>query len=45
MIHLWNDVHVVTVLAGSLLGFICTIQVPERIVKIIFQAKGLFTII
>lgn len=44
MILFGTIVNVVAVLAGSLLGFFFNSRLPERIVKIIFQAIGLFTI-
>lgn len=37
-------INVATVIAGSLLGFLFHSRLPERIVKITFQAIGLFTI-
>ncbi|MGF7138686.1 DUF554 domain-containing protein [Roseimarinus sediminis] len=37
-------INVTTVIAGSLLGYVFHSRLPERIVKITFQAIGLFTI-
>jgi hypothetical protein len=37
-------INVATVIAGSLLGYLFHSRLPERIVKITFQAIGLFTI-
>ena len=44
MILFGTIVNVGTIIAGSLLGFFFHSRLPQRIVKIIFQAIGLFTI-
>ncbi|MBN1927502.1 MAG: DUF554 domain-containing protein [Prolixibacteraceae bacterium] len=44
MLLLGTLVNIATVIAGSLLGFFFHSKLPHRIVKIIFQAIGLFTL-
>jgi len=44
MILFGTIVNVATIIAGSLLGYFFHSKLPQRIVKIIFQAIGLFTI-
>jgi len=44
MILFGTLLNVATVIAGSLLGYFFHSKLPERIVKIIFQAIGLFTL-
>lgn len=44
MVLFGTIVNVATVIAGSLLGYFFHSKLPQRIVKIIFQAIGLFTI-
>jgi uncharacterized protein len=44
MLLLGTITNVLTVIAGSLLGYFFHSKLPARIVKIIFQAIGLFTI-
>lgn len=44
MILFGTIINVTTVLAGSLLGYFFHSKLPKRIVKIIFQAIGLFTL-
>lgn len=44
MILFGTLVNVATIIAGSLLGYFFHSKLPERFVKIIFQALGLFTI-
>lgn len=44
MILFGTIINVATIIAGSLLGYFFHSKLPQRIVKIIFQAIGLFTI-
>jgi len=44
MILFGTIVNVSTIVAGSLLGYFFNSKLPQRIVKIIFQAIGLFTL-
>jgi uncharacterized protein len=44
MILFGTIVNVITIIAGSLLGYFFHSRLPQRIAKIIFQAIGLFTI-
>jgi uncharacterized membrane protein YqgA involved in biofilm formation len=44
MILFGTIINVITIIAGSLLGYFFHSRLPQRIAKIIFQAIGLFTI-
>ncbi len=45
MIFTWTIVNVITVLIGSTIGLLIGSKLPQRIVKTVFQAIGLFTLV